>query len=94
VRNDELKHLNGAILAPSILQDALPNVSIVRRDLLGLRARGMPLGLMPGMSYEQKEIVLEEGEAALFYSDGLVEAHDSQRDVRISEAARTRRRAW
>src|ERR687893_541333 len=33
-----------------------------------LRARGMPLGLMPGMSYEQKEILLEEGVAALFYS--------------------------
>src|SRR5215216_2123775 len=43
-----------------------------------LRARGMPLGLMPAMSYEEKEIVLEEGEAALFYSDGLVEAHDPQ----------------
>jgi serine phosphatase RsbU (regulator of sigma subunit)/predicted ester cyclase len=41
-----------------------------------LKARGMPLGLMPQMGYEQKEIVLEEGEAALFYSDGLVEAHD------------------
>jgi serine phosphatase RsbU (regulator of sigma subunit) len=35
----------------------------------------MPLGLMPGMSYEEKEIVLDAGEAALFYSDGLVEAH-------------------
>jgi serine phosphatase RsbU (regulator of sigma subunit) len=41
----------------------------------------MPLGLMPGMNYEQKEIVLEEGEAALFYSDGLVEAHDSQGEM-------------
>jgi steroid delta-isomerase-like uncharacterized protein len=41
-----------------------------------LRARGMPLGLMPGMGYEEDEIVLEEGEAALFYSDGLVEAHN------------------
>jgi steroid delta-isomerase-like uncharacterized protein len=41
-----------------------------------LRARGMPLGLMPGMSYEEKEVVLKEGESALFYSDGLVEAHD------------------
>src|SRR5215203_1156407 len=40
-----------------------------------LRARGMPLGLMPGMSYEEKEIELEAGEIALFYSDGLVEAH-------------------
>jgi predicted ester cyclase len=43
-----------------------------------IRARGMPLGLMPGMSYEQKEIELGAGEAALFYSDGLVEAHDPQ----------------
>jgi serine phosphatase RsbU (regulator of sigma subunit) len=41
-----------------------------------LRARGMPLGLMPGMRYEEDEIVLDAGEAALFYSDGLVEAHD------------------
>jgi serine phosphatase RsbU (regulator of sigma subunit) len=41
-----------------------------------LRARGMPLGLMPGMGYEEKEMVLDAGEAALFYSDGLVEAHD------------------
>jgi serine phosphatase RsbU (regulator of sigma subunit)/ketosteroid isomerase-like protein len=41
-----------------------------------LRARGMPLGLMTGMSYEQKEIELDAGEAALFYSDGVAEAHD------------------
>jgi predicted ester cyclase len=40
-----------------------------------LRARGMPLGLMHGMGYEEKEVVLEEGEAAFFYTDGLVEAH-------------------
>ncbi len=44
-----------------------------------LKARGMPLGLMPGMSYEEKEVVLEKGESVLFYSDGLVEAHDPQR---------------
>jgi serine phosphatase RsbU (regulator of sigma subunit) len=44
-----------------------------------LRARGMPLGLMPGMGYEEKEAVLETGDSALFYSDGLVEAHDPQR---------------
>jgi serine phosphatase RsbU (regulator of sigma subunit) len=46
-----------------------------------LRARGMPLGLMPQMSYEEKEIVLERGESILFYSDGLVEAHDPQREM-------------
>src|ERR671921_1074613 len=46
-----------------------------------LRARGMPLGLMPGMSYEEKEAVLEAGESALFYSDGLVEAHDPEGEM-------------
>ena len=46
-----------------------------------LRARGMPLGLMPGMGYEEKEIVLERGESVLFYSDGLVEAHDRSREM-------------
>jgi serine phosphatase RsbU (regulator of sigma subunit) len=43
-----------------------------------LRARGMPLGLMPRMGYEEKEIVLERDDSALLYSDGLVEAHDPQ----------------
>jgi serine phosphatase RsbU (regulator of sigma subunit)/predicted ester cyclase len=46
-----------------------------------LRARGMPLGLMPGMSYEQKEIELDVGEGVFFYSDGLVEAHDPKREM-------------
>jgi serine phosphatase RsbU (regulator of sigma subunit)/ketosteroid isomerase-like protein len=47
-------------------------------DTEELRARGMPLGLMPKMSYEEKETILHSGEAALLYSDGLVEAHDPQ----------------
>jgi PAS domain S-box-containing protein len=46
-----------------------------------LRATGMPLGLMPGMSYEQKEITLQPGESILLYSDGLVEAHSPQREM-------------
>jgi serine phosphatase RsbU (regulator of sigma subunit) len=46
-----------------------------------LRARGMPLGLMSSMGYEEKELVLKAGEAALFYSDGLVEAHDAQGEM-------------
>jgi serine phosphatase RsbU (regulator of sigma subunit)/energy-coupling factor transporter ATP-binding protein EcfA2 len=46
-----------------------------------LRATGMPLGLLPGMAYEEKEIVLEKGESVLFYSDGLVEAHDPRHDM-------------
>jgi serine phosphatase RsbU (regulator of sigma subunit) len=46
-----------------------------------LRATGMPLGLMPGMGYEQKEIVLDAGDSVLFYSDGLVEAHDPEGEM-------------
>jgi PAS domain S-box-containing protein len=46
-----------------------------------LRATGMPLGLMPNMSYEQKEIALQPGESVLLYSDGLVEAHDPRREM-------------
>ena len=44
-----------------------------------LRARGMPLGLLPGMQYEEKEVMLAPGDTVLFYSDGLVEAHNSER---------------
>jgi serine phosphatase RsbU (regulator of sigma subunit) len=36
---------------------------------------------MSGMSYEEKEMVLDAGEAALFYSDGLVEAHDPEGEI-------------
>ena len=46
-----------------------------------LRARGMPLGIMPGMNYEEKEIILQVGESALFYSDRLVEAHDPKGEM-------------
>ena len=46
-----------------------------------LRATGMPLGLMPGMGYEEKETILEASETALFYSDGLVEAHNPEGEM-------------
>src|SRR3712207_2643233 len=46
-----------------------------------LRATGMPLGLMPGMSYEEGEVSLREGNCVLFYSDGLVEAHDPKGEM-------------
>jgi len=46
-----------------------------------LRARGMPLGLMPGMHYEEKQATLEPGDSVLLHSDGIVEAHDPGRDM-------------
>jgi serine phosphatase RsbU (regulator of sigma subunit) len=59
----------------------LPYLRRRNGDAEELRARGMPLGLMPGMSYEQKEIVLDAGQSVLFYTDGLVEAHDPKGEM-------------
>ncbi len=46
-----------------------------------LRATGMPLGLMPDMTYDEEEVTLAPGESVLFSSDGLVEAHNPQREM-------------
>ena len=46
-----------------------------------LRATGMPLGLLPGMTYDEYEGTLELGESILIYSDGLVEAHNPQGEM-------------
>ena len=54
----------------------LPYLRRRNGDAEEIRARGMPLGLMPGMLYEEGEAVLAVGDDLLFYSDGLVEAHD------------------
>ena len=59
----------------------LPYLRHYGSDVEELRARGMPLGLMPAMEYEEKEITLERGESVLFYSDGLVEAHGPHHEM-------------
>jgi serine phosphatase RsbU (regulator of sigma subunit)/anti-sigma regulatory factor (Ser/Thr protein kinase) len=59
------------------------NVPYVRSDAgVGeLRATGMPLGLFPGMAYEEKEAVLRPGDGVLLHSDGLAEAHNPRREM-------------
>jgi serine phosphatase RsbU (regulator of sigma subunit) len=67
-----------------IYANAGHNLPCCRRDdgrTGELEARGMPLGLMAGMPYEEKETTLELGESVLFYSDGLVEAHDPRGEM-------------
>jgi len=60
-----------------------------RNGVQELRARGMPLGLMPGMDYEEKSFQFEPGDCALLHSDGLAEAHAPDREMfgfpRVSE---------
>ena len=58
-----------------------PHVRRSNDEAEELRARGMPLGLMPGMGYEEEVASLSEGEIVLFYSDELVEAHDPKGEM-------------
>lgn len=46
-----------------------------------LRATGMPLGLLPGMLYEENQAVLKPGESLLLFSDGLVEGHNPEGEM-------------
>jgi serine phosphatase RsbU (regulator of sigma subunit)/anti-sigma regulatory factor (Ser/Thr protein kinase) len=71
-----------AILDPEtgriVMANAGHNLPYIRTDdgVVELRATGMPLGLMPGIRYEEVEGVIAPGSNVLLYSDGLVEAHD------------------
>ena len=52
----------------------LPNLR-TQDGVTELRAAGMPLGLLPGMDYEEHEAILGPGDSLLLHSDGLAEAH-------------------
>lgn len=43
-----------------------------------LDADGTPLGLIPGVDYEEVELTLERGDLLLLYTDGVEEARDSE----------------
>ena len=72
-----------AILDPAtghiVLANAGHNLPYIRTDegVVELRATGLPLGLMPGIRYDETEGVIAPGSNVLLYSDGLVEAHDT-----------------
>jgi serine phosphatase RsbU (regulator of sigma subunit)/anti-sigma regulatory factor (Ser/Thr protein kinase) len=76
-----------AILDPStgriVLANAGHNLPFVRTgdEITELRATGMPLGLMPGIKYEEVEGVIAPDSNVLLYSDGLIEAHDGKREM-------------
>lgn len=52
-----------------------------QEGVIELWARGMPLGLLPDMIYEEVEAHLDPGDRLLIYSDGLVEAHNPQGEI-------------
>jgi serine phosphatase RsbU (regulator of sigma subunit) len=52
-----------------------------RSGVTELRATGMPLGLLPDMRYDDEETQIGPGECLIFYSDGLIEAHNLEREM-------------
>ena len=78
-----------------VFANAGHNLPYVRTGdgVIELRATGLPLGLLPGIEYEETEGTVGPGDAVLLYSDGLVEAHGPHREMygfpRLREAMAT-----
>lgn len=50
-------------------------------DIQALDADGMILGLLNDAHYEESENILAKGEALLLYTDGIIEAQNSQQEI-------------
>jgi anti-sigma regulatory factor (Ser/Thr protein kinase) len=50
-----------------------------------LTIKGFPLGIFPGVEYEQKKVAMAPGEAIFFYSDGLLEARNENGEMFSAE---------
>lgn len=70
-------------LEPSTGQVTLANAGHplpLHRSATGVaevRATGMPLGLLPGMTYAERRLTIAPGEQMLLVSDGIIEAHNA-----------------
>jgi serine phosphatase RsbU (regulator of sigma subunit) len=56
-------------------------IKITTDGVQELRATGMPLGLLPGMTYQENEAHLQPGNGLLLYTDGMVEAHNEDQEM-------------
>ncbi|MBK5108172.1 MAG: SpoIIE family protein phosphatase [Anaerolineales bacterium] len=54
---------------------------LTNQEVMEIKAAGMPLGMMPDMEYDVHEMIIEPGDEMIFYSDGLVEAHNTEREM-------------
>ena len=46
-----------------------------------IKVEGFPLGLFPNVTYESTTLTLVPGDLVVFFSDGIVDAHDSHDDL-------------
>jgi serine phosphatase RsbU (regulator of sigma subunit) len=54
---------------------------VFQKEVKEIRATGMPLGLMEGMDYPEKQARLSRGNFMVMYSDGLIEGHNSEGEM-------------
>jgi serine phosphatase RsbU (regulator of sigma subunit) len=86
-RTGELRYVNAGHNPPYV----------VRRsgDLSALGTSGFPLGMFPGVPFETAAIRLEEGDTAVFFTDGIPEARNGNGEEysedRLRELVRRRR---
>ena len=66
-----------------VFANAGHNLPYVRSadGVIELRATGMPLGLMPGMPYDEKRYEMASGEVMVLTSDGITEAHSQEGEM-------------
>lgn len=66
-----------------VFANAGHNLPYVRNNggVIELRATGMPLGLMPGMNYEETSYGMGAGEVMVLTSDGITEAHSPEGEM-------------
>lgn len=66
-----------------VFANAGHNLPYVRtgNGVIELRATGMPLGLLPGMPYDEHRHQLDVGEVMVLTSDGITEAHNGDGEM-------------
>jgi serine phosphatase RsbU (regulator of sigma subunit)/anti-sigma regulatory factor (Ser/Thr protein kinase) len=66
-----------------VFANAGHNLPYVRHQsgVVELRATGMPLGLMPGMPYDEAKYEMAPGEVMVLTSDGITEAHSAEGEM-------------
>lgn len=59
------------------------NIPILKKPghINEIMVRGMPLGILPGMEYEEVQLELEPGSTIILYSDGITEARDQSGEL-------------
>ncbi len=81
----ELTYANGGHNYPLVYHTATSTVDT-------LRAQGIVLGIIPQPRFEQRSLVLAPGDTVLFYTDGVTETMDPERqlfgDERLAEVLR------